>query len=128
MHTYSGRCPVCGQGMAVTRLHCRSCDTFLEGSFALSRFASLTQEQFSFLETFIRCQGKLSWVGEELKLSYPTVRNRLNDVIQALGFEIMDEPPADIRQRDVRNRQAILENLASGGMSTEEAIDLLQPE
>ncbi len=77
MHPFSGRCPICGQGMVVTRLHCRTCDSALEGNFALSRFASLTPEQASFLETFVRCQGKLSWVGEELALSYPTVRSRL---------------------------------------------------
>lgn len=128
MHVYSGRCPVCGNEMAVTRLHCRSCDSVLEGVFAPNRFARLTAEQSGFLETFIRCQGKLSWVGDELDLSYPTVRSRLNDVIRALGFEVLEEPPAELRQRHALQRQAILDDLAAGKITAEEAVTLLQGE
>jgi len=84
--------------------------------------------QVVFLETFVRCQGKLNWVGDELGLSYPTVRNRLNDLIRALGFEILDEPPAETRQRSAQQRQAVLEELAAGKLSSEEAIALLQAE
>ena len=126
MHPFSGRCPICGQGMVVTRLHCRTCDSTLEGNFALSRFASLTPEQASFLETFVRCQGKLSWVGEELALSYPTVRSRLNDLIRSLGYEVLDEPPAEVRQRSAQLRQSVLDDLAAGKITPEAAVTLLQ--
>ncbi len=126
MHVYSGRCPVCGQAMAVTRLHCRSCDSTLEGNFSLNRFARLSEEQASFLETFVRCQGKLSWVGDVLHLSYPTVRGRLNDAIKALGFEILDEPPSELRQRQAVQRQSVLDDLARGAISAEEAVARLQ--
>lgn len=126
MNAFSGKCPVCGQEMAVTRLHCRACDSALEGRFELTRFARLSLEQIAFLETFVRCQGKLNWVGDELGLSYPTVRSRLNDLIRALGFEVPDEPPAETRQRSAQQRQAILEDLAAGKLSAEEAIALLQ--
>ena len=128
MPTYSGRCPVCGQEMAVTRLHCRACDTGLDGNFSLNRFARLTAEQIAFLETFVRCQGKLSWVGDELDLSYPTVRNRLNDVIRALGFEIQEEPPIEQQRRSALHRQSILDDLANGKISAEQAVQLLQGE
>ena len=126
MHLYSGRCPVCGQPMTVTRLHCRGCDSTLEGQFTLNRFAALTAEQASFLETFVRCQGKLSWVEGELNLSYPTVRSRLYDVIRALGFEIQEEPPAEARERTLQGRQAVLDDLAAGRISALEAVALLQ--
>ena len=125
MHSYSGRCPVCGQEMAITRLHCRTCDTVMEGQFAPGRFARLTAEQVDFLETFVRCQGKLSWVGDELDLSYPTVRSRLNDLIRALGFEVQEDPPAEVRQRSARQRQAVLDDLAAGKISAEDAVTLL---
>jgi hypothetical protein len=128
MNRYGGRCPVCGEAMTVTRLHCRACDTALEGAFSLGRFAALSNEQVDFLETFVRCQGKLNWVGDELGLSYPTVRGRLTDLIRALGFEILDEPPAEARQRSAQQRQAVLEELAAGKLSAEEAIALLQAE
>lgn len=128
MNRYGGRCPVCGEAMIVTRLHCRACDTALEGAFTLSRFASLSTEHLDFLETFVRCQGKLNWVGDELGLSYPTVRSRLNELIRALGFEILDEPPAETRQRSAQQRQTVLEQLAAGKINAEEAIALLQTE
>lgn len=128
MNRYGGRCPVCGEAMIVTRLHCRACDTALEGAFTLSRFAALNTEQLDFLETFVRCQGKLNWVGDELGLSYPTVRSRLNDLIRSLGFEILDEPPAETRQRSAQQRQTVLEQLAAGTINAEEAIALLQTE
>ena len=126
MHVYSGRCPVCGAEMAIARLHCRACDTAMEGAFALNRFARLTGEQVAFLETFVRCQGKLSWVGDELGVSYPTVRSRLNEVIRTLGFDILEEPPAEVRQRSAQLRQTILDDLAGGKISPETAVTLLQ--
>lgn len=128
MNKFSGKCPVCGQEMTITRLHCRACDSALEGQFEPTRFARLTGEQIDFLELFVRCQGKLNWVGDELGLSYPTVRGRLNDLIRALGFEILDEPPAETRQRSALQRQAVLEDLAAGKLSADEAIALLQTE
>ena len=128
MHNYSGRCPVCGEEMTITRLHCRSCDTTMDGQFSQNRFARLTGEQTAFLETFVRCQGKLSWVGEELDLSYPTVRSRLNDLIQALGFEVQEAPPAEVRQRSALQRQAILDDLAAGKISAADAVGLLAAE
>ena len=122
MNSYTGRCPVCVQPREVSRLHCRSCDTTMEGTFTLNRFAGLTGEQVSFLETFVRCQGKLSWVGDELDLSYPTVRGRLNDLIKALGFEVLEEPPAESRQRSAQQRQSVLDDLAAGKITAEEAV------
>lgn len=125
MHGYSGRCPVCGEEMAVTRLHCRSCDSVLEGTFALNRFARLTPDQVGFLETFVRCQGKLNWMGEELNLSYPTVRSRLHELIRALGFEVSEEPPAELRQRSAVERQGVLDDLAAGKITAQQALELL---
>ena len=125
MHGYSGRCPVCGEEMVVTRLHCRSCDSALEGAFALNRFARLTPEQVGFLGTFVRCQGKLNWVGEELGLSYPTVRSRLHELIRALGFEVLEEPPAEMRQRSALERQGVLDELAAGKITAQQALEML---
>ncbi len=123
MHEVIGRCPICGQDLTVTRLHCRSCDLTLEGHFGLGRFHRLDREQLSFLETFVRCEGKLNKVQEELGLSYPTVRNRLHDAIRALGYEISEELTVSPEQR-----RTILEDLAEGRITSDEAITLLQGE
>ena len=118
MYHVIGRCPVCEHTLEVTRLYCRHCDTALEGHFSLGRFYELAPEQLRFVETFVRCQGKLNRVQEELNLSYPTVRNRLHDVIRALGYEVDDEEEATV---SAEIRQEVLASVASGEMSAEEA-------
>jgi hypothetical protein len=106
----------------VTRLHCRTCDTTLEGHFEPGRLSQLAPEQLSFIETFIRCEGKITRVEQELGISYPTVRSRLHDVIRALGYEVgEEEPPVDEAER-----RSILEELGEGRLSSEEAIKLLR--
>ncbi|MFQ5611679.1 MAG: DUF2089 domain-containing protein [Anaerolineae bacterium] len=86
-------CPVCQEMLEVTRLHCRRCDTSIDGHFVLGRFHHLSPEQTHFAETFIRCEGKIKRVENELNISYPTVRARLHDLIRAMGFEINEEEP-----------------------------------
>ena len=116
-----GRCPVCQENLEVTRLHCRNCDTVIEGHFGLGRFHRLTPEQLGFAETFIRCEGKINRVEEELGVSYPTVRNRLNDLIRALGYRVREEITAS-----AEDRKAILDQLAAGEITTQEAAGLLR--
>ena len=122
MYSVIGKCPVCGETMNVTRLHCRHCDTSLEGQFSLGRFYSLSPEQQLFVETFVRCEGRINRMQEEMALSYPAVRARLTEVIRALGYEVKEEePPMPMAQR-----QTILADLASGKISSDEALKLLQ--
>lgn len=120
MHPVPGKCPICSDNLAVTRLHCPNCDTVVEGRFSLGRFHWLNPEQLAFVELFLRCEGKLNRVQDELNLSYPTVRNRLTDVIRALGYEV-DEPSVTSEER-----KSILDDLASGKVSAEEAVRLLK--
>lgn len=122
MYPVIGKCPVCGDTMAVTRLHCRSCDSALEGQFSLGRFYQLTPQQLAFVETFIRCEGKLTRVQDELAMSYPTARARLTDVIRALGYEVREET----EPISVEERKEILEKLATGAITSEAAVELLK--
>ena len=122
MYPLVGQCPICQDDLIVTRLHCRTCDTTLEGHFELGRLSQLAPEQLGFIETFIRCEGKITRVEQELGISYPTVRSRLHDVIRALGYEVgEEEAPIDDEQR-----RSILEDLSEGRVSSEEAIRLLR--
>ena len=115
-------CPICEHRLTVTRLHCRNCDTTIEGHFETGRMGQLTAEQLSFVETFLRCEGKLNRVEGLLGLSYPTLRSRLSQVIQAMGFEVGPEQ-ADTSDEQ---RHQILDELASGQISSEQAMELLQ--
>lgn len=119
-------CPVCGDRLSVTRVTCPACDSTLEGHFSFSRLEQLSPEQRSFVELFVACEGKLSWVAQELKISYPTVRARLEEAIRALGYEVREAPPAEEKQRSAEQRQAILDELAAGKIDSGEAIRQLQ--
>lgn len=126
MRTAPSLCPVCGDKLAVTRLHCPNCDTAIEGRFQRSQLEQLGPEHRAFVELFVRCEGKLNWVAQELKLSYPTVRARLDEVIRAMGYEVKEMPPAEEKQRQAEQRQSVLDELAAGKITPADAVRQLQ--
>ena len=117
-------CPVCGDRLAVQRLRCRSCDTSIEGHFDTGRMGRLTTEQLAFVETFIRCEGKLNRMERELGMSYPTLRSRLTEAIRQMGFEVGPEEEG----LSGEERHRILDELAQGKISSEQAMSLLEAE
>ncbi|MGE5250789.1 MAG: DUF2089 domain-containing protein [Bacteroidota bacterium] len=125
MYPALNRCPVCKSELTVTRLHCPTCDTVVEGRFTTGHFANLSPEQIEFIVTFVRCEGKINRMEQEIGLSYPTIRNRLLEVIRALGFEPGREEPAEVTEE---RRRTILDDLNSGKISAEEAMRLLRGE
>ncbi len=121
MYPLPTACPVCHDDLLVTRLICRNCGTALEGRFTLERLFQLTPEQLHFVEVFLRCEGKINRVEEELGISYPTVRSRLTEVIRALGYEVGEEAGDDEKLR-----QEVLAQLARGEITSDEAFRRLQ--
>jgi hypothetical protein len=115
-------CPVCRDQLSIARLHCRNCDTTIDGYFEIGRLGRLSKEQLEFVETFLRCEGKLSRMEPELDMSYPTLRARLTDVIRTMGFQV----GPDTSGLDEEERHQILEDLASGKLSSDEAMRLLE--
>src|SRR4026208_2086897 len=87
-------CPVCEGELAITRLHCRSCGTALEGEFGVGRFGRLSREQLTLLESFLRSRGNLKDLERELGISYPTVRGRIEALLRALGLAAGQRPAA----------------------------------
>jgi hypothetical protein len=79
-------CPVCEGELLISRLHCRSCGTALEGEFGVGRFGRLNREQLALLESFLRARGNLKEMERELGISYPTVRGRVDALVRALGL------------------------------------------
>ncbi len=126
--TVLGRCPVCTGELQVTRLHCPHCDTGIDGRFALSRFQRLSNEQLSFVEVFVRNRGIIKDVEAELKISYPTVRARLDEAIRAMGFPAAETGGRAGRDQErVReDRRRILEDLKARRITAEDAQRQLQ--
>lgn len=123
MNPVIGQCPICHENLHVTRLQCRHCDTALEGHFTLGRLYHLDAEQLSFVETFIRCEGKINRVEQEIGLSYPAVRARLGDVIEAMGFEVGERKSEPLSPE---MRQQVLTELSEGNLSADEALEMLR--
>ena len=85
----------------------------------------MTAEHLDFIVTFVRCEGKINRMEQELNLSYPTIRNRLHDVIRALGFEPGQDAAVEISPE---RRSNVLEDLELGKISPDEAMRLLRGE
>jgi hypothetical protein len=115
------KCPVCDHDLSVTRLYCVNCDTTIEGHFTTEHtpFGNLTPDQMQFLLTFVKCEGRLNRMEEEVNLSYPTLRSRLNEIVRALGYEPgKDEGPIQLTADE---RREILEALDQGTISWDNA-------
>ena len=127
-HDVISTCPVCASELAVTRLHCGTCGTTLEGDFSVGRFGRLNRDQLVLLESFLRSRGNLREMERELGISYPTVRGRVEALVRALGFgprveaDDADEPVSAPEPAPVeRSRAEVLEALARHEISAEDA-------
>ncbi|HHV55429.1 MAG TPA: DUF2089 domain-containing protein [Firmicutes bacterium] len=137
-----GQCPICGGPLEVTRLECGACGTGLTGHFYPGRFGRLSREQQQFIEVFVVCRGNIKEVERVLGVSYPTVRGRLEQVIEALGYPVERREAgaggaaANTARAGARasseepgraeKRRKVLEALRRGEISTEEAIRQLR--
>lgn len=118
-------CPVCEGELRVTRLHCATCGTALEGQFSVGRFSRLSREQLALLESFLRARGNLRELERELGISYPTIRNRLEALLRSLGLADGSEPGAAdavaSEPADAGLRRQVLERLARREITAEQA-------
>ena len=119
------KCPSCGGDLIVSRLSCPQCQTEVSGQFEPDFFARLSPNDFDFVVLFIKSKGNIKEMERELGISYWTIRSKLNEIVEQLGFEELKgsvwqgapETPAGLAAR----RQKILEDLNAGLLSVEEA-------
>ena len=116
-----GKCPICGDKLVVSQLHCTNCDTTINGSFELSKFDYLSDEEQKFALVFIKNAGNISQIEKELNISYPTIKKYLEIIQKNLGF---------IKNEDDYNpkvtREDILARLKNNEISFEKAEEMLQ--
>lgn len=110
-------CPACQGRMVPVKLKCSQCQVTLEGDLPQSRLGLLANEQQQFVEAFLLARGNIREVEKALDISYPTVRKRLEEVVQALGY------PAENQRAD---QLAVLDAVDRGELSPQEAISQLR--
>jgi hypothetical protein len=75
-------CPSCGHALTVRRFGCDGCDTIVEGTFGLPLLARLSPEDQALVLSLIKTSGSLKDMAREYGVSYPTIRNRLDELIE----------------------------------------------
>ncbi len=116
MPTATTRCPYCFGRMKVKTVVCESCGTEVRSNFAHSRLLQLTPAQQKFVAQFVEARGSLKEMANVLGVSYPTVRSRLDRVIDVLKGE---QPAVTDR------RASILDAVEEKRLSPEDAAALL---
>jgi hypothetical protein len=70
----------------VKSLICERCQTEIQGQYELPTLARLSTDDQGFILEFIKTSGSLKEMAGLLRLSYPTVRNRLDEIIERVKF------------------------------------------
>lgn len=117
-------CPTCGDALVATELSCDTCGTVIHGRYAPCPFCRLSPENLAFLEVFVRNRGNVKDMERELGVSYWTIRNRLNEVVEEMDQEAA-APASPPNPGQSAKRRDILERLNQGEISVAEAADLL---
>jgi hypothetical protein len=120
------QCPACKGDLVVTQQACMDCGTTIVGQFEPNIFSKLSPENLTFLELFIKNKGNVKEMERESGMSYWTIRNRLNEILDELGFENKDIDPAISPGKLKSSRQKILKRLEKGEIDADEATDLIK--
>jgi hypothetical protein len=68
----------------------------IQGEFELPALARLTYEDLVFVSMFVRSHGSIKDMEKAFGISYPTVKNRLNRIVEQLQLVEVDSSPAPI--------------------------------
>ncbi len=109
-------CPECRAPMQIQRLACPHGHVTMEGEFEVPALANLSVEEQLFVTAFLRCHGSIKRMEDMFEISYPTVKNRLNAIVDKLD-QTLDVPSSNLQ---------ILERLEHGEISVEEALAKLR--
>jgi hypothetical protein len=90
-------CPACNSQLKAKSLICTHCNTEIQGEYELPALTRLSPEDQSFILEFIKSSGSLKEMARLLRLSYPTVRNRLDEIIERLK---KTENPEDNNEKE----------------------------
>jgi hypothetical protein len=107
------KCLSCNEPMQIAGYHCPACGIRVDGEFRQPRLARLSEEQLQFAERFILAGGNLKVLAHETGVSYPTVRKRVDRLVEALREQrALDQAEIDRLLDQVERRQRTPEHVA----------------
>ncbi len=127
MLKFFDKCPGCGGTLVITECKCTECGLEMRGEFRPPQFATLSDDQLTFVRHFLRARGNLSELEKVLGVSYPTIRNKLDEINKTLDAAeaAANRPEADPDPAE-SERQAILRQVSAGQISAVEAVEKLR--
>jgi hypothetical protein len=102
--------------MSLTRASCAECRVDLDGQFEVSPLGRLPEADQVFVTAFLRHHGSIRKMEELFGISYPTVKNRLRQIVGRLDEEFAVPSPNSV----------VLEQLARGEITVDEAIERME--
>jgi len=134
MQNMFDKCPACGGQVIITECRCSQCKLQMRGEFRSGRFLNLSDDELTFIQVFLSARGNLSEVERILGVSYPTVRNKLdeiNEILRRSGEDTESVRPENGDTPTVRSmsaeesRKRILQDVADGKLSPVAAVEKL---
>ncbi len=96
------QCPSCGSVLTIDKLVCASCSTVVQGAFSLSVLAQLSTEEQQLAVNFIKTGGSLKELAKMYAISYPTIRNRIDELSARLCYlekpDIHSQPQGELNE------------------------------
>lgn len=111
------KCPFCEGKLEVEKVKCGSCHMSVEGAFFTSPLMNLPAAHQEFIEMFVVSSGSLKEIAKRLGVSYPTVRARLDEIIEGLQGEL--------NNREER-KSRILDQVEKGEIDPQEAAKIIK--
>lgn len=68
----------------ITGVRLEGTDITINGEFEVPPLANLRYEDQVFVSEFVRCHGSIKYMEKAFGISYPTVKNRLNKIVQQM--------------------------------------------
>lgn len=119
-HEIPAQCPVSGGELYVSELTCEESGVVIRGKFELPQSASLGEDEREFLKVFLSARGVISTVEKKLGISYPTVRAKLDSLLESMKLEPIKTDEKK-RSKDAEKKRKILKDLEEGKLTPAEA-------
>lgn len=74
-------CPSCDNSLRVSQLQCDACGTAISGNYDMPLYLKLSREEQDFIMEFFLASGSIKEMARQAGTSYPTMRNRMDDMI-----------------------------------------------